>query len=499
MSKFRFSVKWLMFALVLVLSVSSTAAQALDKMTLWNSGTTVLRGADIFQRIRYPALDGPDFLGSGYIGPPYTQADFDQLAAMGANYVNLSVPGIYTIEPPYQLDTGARDNLDNLLTMAANAHLYAVISFRTGPGRSDFTFYRDGAGVWFPPQYLIETVWTDQLAQDAWVDMWHDTAVRYQNNPIVVGYDLMVEPNSIVLLDGVYTPQDFHDGGYEGTLYDWNPLELRLINKIREVDTDTPILLSNNGWNGLGWLSSTYISTDPRVVYTTHNYEPFAYSNQEYSAHMNTYPGVFDANYDNIPDTVNRAWLENWYASTLDPFLAAHDVPFAVNEMGVTRWSPGADAYLRDEYSIVEARGLNHAIWMYHANWQPFKNGDNSFDFTLGPNPSNTHNVSSSALLTTIKQNWAQNGIPKQNYFTASPATLTWNPVNSATAYWIQVADNPDFTNPIYSKNDVSIDTLHYDAVLDNGTYYWHVRARQSDGVNWGDWSVTERFAVNAP
>ena len=59
----------------------------------------------------------------------------------------------------------AQTNLDNLVAMAHNADLFVVISFRTGPGRSDFTFYRDGD--WYPPSYLIETVWTSCTSKAA--------------------------------------------------------------------------------------------------------------------------------------------------------------------------------------------------------------------------------------------------------------------------------------------------------------------------------------------
>ena len=57
-----------------------------DKFSLWTNGAQ-LRGANIWQRIRIPDLDG-DLLGDGYIGPPYAQSDFDRLAALGANYVS---------------------------------------------------------------------------------------------------------------------------------------------------------------------------------------------------------------------------------------------------------------------------------------------------------------------------------------------------------------------------------------------------------------------------
>jgi len=190
------------------LPVVADTRPLLDKWALWNNGAQ-LRGANIWQRIRVPSLDG-NYLGNDYIGPPYAQADFNRLAALGANYVNLSIPGLFTKRPPYQLDTAARDHLDQLLEQARQANLFVVISFRTGPGRSDFTFYRDGAGVWYPPGLLVEDVWTNQAAQDAWVDMWRYTAQRYRNHPVVVGYELMVEPNADEVALNIYDPNDFY-------------------------------------------------------------------------------------------------------------------------------------------------------------------------------------------------------------------------------------------------------------------------------------------------
>ena len=65
---------------------------ATDKWALWVDGPH-LRGANIYQRRVYPELDGPEFLGPGPLGPPYTQEDLDRLSALGANYVNVSHPG----------------------------------------------------------------------------------------------------------------------------------------------------------------------------------------------------------------------------------------------------------------------------------------------------------------------------------------------------------------------------------------------------------------------
>lgn len=80
-------------------------------------------------------------LGPGPVGPPYTQEDLNSLAAMGANLVNISCPGLFSENPPYQLDEKIIAHLDQLLDMVHQADLFAIIAFRTGPGRSEFTFF----------------------------------------------------------------------------------------------------------------------------------------------------------------------------------------------------------------------------------------------------------------------------------------------------------------------------------------------------------------------
>ena len=49
-----------------------------DKWDLWIGGPH-LRGANIWQAIVIPELDGSEFKGPGPVGPPYAQEDFDRL------------------------------------------------------------------------------------------------------------------------------------------------------------------------------------------------------------------------------------------------------------------------------------------------------------------------------------------------------------------------------------------------------------------------------------
>jgi len=406
---------------------SPVTAGKVDKWALWTSGTQ-LRGANIYQRRVYPELDGSEFLGPGPVGPPYTQQDFDRLAAMGANYVNISHPGLFTETSPYTVDLEIQNNLDNLLAMIAQADMFAVITFRTGPGRSEFWAFwgednvSDPEDGWFDPSYYNNRVWGEQEAQDAWVEMWRYTAQRYKDNPIVIGYDLMCEPNSNEVgsfplgdpLD-IWDPDEFY-ANYGGTLYDWNQLYPRIVAAIREVDPETPILIGGMGYSAIEWLPYLKVKTltHKHIVYTVHQYEPFVYTHQEPPTLTNTYPGEFDADYDGENDQVNKAWLDELF-STIDGFTATYSVPVAVNEFGVMRWEPGAAEFMDDQMDLFEQRGLNYALWLWEASWEPYAEAEDpdvdAFNFRHGPDPDHHTDVDSSDLIEVILEHWKQNTI----------------------------------------------------------------------------------------
>lgn len=389
-----------------------------DAWWLWTHGTQ-LRGANIWQRIVVPELDGPEFLGSGYLGPPVTQADFDALAALGANVVDLSHPGLFTERPPYVLDEQVQANLDRLIGIAAQADLFVVITFRTGPGRSDFTFYRDGAGDWFDPGLLIESVWSDAAAQDAWVDMWRYTAERYRDNPVVVGYDLMCEPNGEGIFLDVYDPESFYPE-HAGSLLDWNQFYPRIVDGIRAVDAQTPILVSAQGWGAVRWLPALKPVDDARTVYMVHQYEPQdAYTHQGPSGE-NTYPGEFDLDWDGNPEPFDRAWLQD-YLTVVGTFQRQHAVPVSVNEFGMERWVPNAAEFMDDQMARFEELGMNHMFWAWDPAWAPWTSSSNGFNYLFGPDPGNATPIDND-LLNVITGYWSRNTIRPSNFAALRPS-----------------------------------------------------------------------------
>lgn len=412
-------IKWLRgvvgmtMSLVVILATTAHPANGqfnptYDKYILWTGGTQ-LRGIDTWQRVVVPTVDGDEFLGAAHVGPPYTQADFDQIARMGANFVVLSFPGLFTETPPYVLDEAVQNHLDQTLALVANADLFAVIAVRTGPGRSDFTFYDDNIEEWGDPALVYDHVWTNQVAQDAWIAMWRHMAARYHSHPVVVGYELMVEPNAAGRLLDMYDPAEFYPA-YAGTLYDWNQFFPRLVAAVREVDQDTPVLVGPMGWSAVRWLPYLRVLDDPRMVYTVHQYEPQTQYTHQEPSDTHTYPGQYDVDWDGVPDNFNRAWLDAYLAPIRD-FKAEHGAPVAVTEYGVVRWARNAGDFMHDSMDAFEQLGLNHAFWAWNPIWPPYNEENDAFDILHGPDPSHHQDVATSALIEVVRANWTQNTI----------------------------------------------------------------------------------------
>lgn len=411
-----FSFPWRLASLCMLMLAARVPAAAepagYDKLALWTGGTQ-LRGANVYQRIVYPDVyDDPAAWGRGPLGPVFTQNDFDALSAAGANLVVLSHAGLYDDRPPYALNLGVQRNLDRFIGMAEKADLFVVVAFRTGPGRSEFGFFGDDPGDEFAVSRLNDTVWKDRAAQDRWVEMWRYAAARYRGRANVVGYELMVEPNSNGVWLDLYEPQDFYPA-YRDTTYDWNALSARITRAIRSMDTDTPILVGALSWSQVKWLSCLEPTGDRRTVYTVHQYEPQqAYTHQEadaLGAFANGYPGRFDTDGDGRTEDFDAAWIDT-LLGTVDRFKKEHGVSVAATEFGAVRWEPGIERFLDHQMARFEKSGMNYAIW----SWQPVSREytavQNEFNFRLGSDRSNLVE-GESKLFAALKWYWSRNRI----------------------------------------------------------------------------------------
>jgi hypothetical protein len=207
---------------------------------------------------------------------------------------------------------------------------------------------------------------------------------------------------------GTYEPEEFYPE-YAGSLFDWNQFYPRLVEGIRSVDTETPILVGAMNWSNLRWLPYLRPMDTGRIVYTAHQYEPQSEFTHQDPPATNSFPGFFDLDWDGIPDNFDRLWLTD-YLSILSDYKESHGVAVAVNEFGVLRWVPGAAGFMQAEMEIFEDIGLNHALWVWDPEWEPWSSSVSGMNFRYGPDPDNTVPVAND-LQDVILSFWARNSL----------------------------------------------------------------------------------------
>jgi len=380
------------------------------KIDLWTADTPMLRGVNVWQALVIPEVDDTS-KGSGRVGPPFTQEDFDLLASLGANYVVISAPGLFTENPPYQVDPEVQRNLDILLEMIANADMFATIAFRTGPGKAEWSLCCSDTAYY--ADYFNDMVWSDPEAQAAWAEMWQYTAERYRDNPAVVGYKLMVEPNAADVLYGIDSPKEFFRT-YGGTLSDWVTFYPQIVNAIRAVDTETPILVGADGYSSVAWLPSLTPVDAENMVYVAHQYMPYDTYTHQNKRGKNSYPDTFDIDDDGKSETFDK----NYLSTLLQPvrqYAKKYDVSVAIDEFGVKRWVPGAADYLYDLLDLFENEGWNYAIWEWSTGYEPFGLEVDDFNYKLGTDPANKTILLDNPILNVLRAYWSLNSIRPSN------------------------------------------------------------------------------------
>ncbi|MHC4444243.1 MAG: cellulase family glycosylhydrolase [Planctomycetota bacterium] len=355
-----------------------------DKWELWSSGQTLLRGADLHP---CTVTNTENFT----CATPTTKQDVQALRNMGANLINASYPGLYNEQPPYDVNTTAQQYMDDLINWAEEIGIYVVIHVRTGPGRNaEAITNTTGNPLW--------TVWTDQAAHDAWIAMWRYMAQRYSNSPVVIGYHLMVEPHVNSWLDpqATLTPQAFNQQ-HAGTLGDWNNFAAQITAAIRQVDTQTPIIINSLQWANASWFPALVPTSDARTVYSVHPYDPDIYTAQEDNAPV-SYPSTVEGT------NFNRDWLVNNLQPVLN-FAQQHNVPIYVGEHGLFRWVSNGAAFISDLTGLFEQYGWNYAYYVWRGDETDF----NGYNIEYGSDRNNTNPIPNNPLQAAFTAHWSKN------------------------------------------------------------------------------------------
>jgi endoglucanase len=289
-----------------------------------------------------------------------TSDDIALMHSMGFDHVRLSIDG------------------DELLRNAPTGGLNAVFVAELDAAVN--TMLKDGLRVIVdvhPSDEFKRRLRTDDAAVTRFCALWSALAGRYaQTDPDRVFFEVLNEP----VLDNVQQ---------------WATVQTRAIAAIRQAAPHHTIIATAKRYSGLTDLLTLEPVADPNVIYTFHDYEPFAFTHQGATWTMEQVRPLRGVPYPSSPEDIapavsqeqqlidqhwiNSYGLDRWDAARIRSELsfagkwaALHHVPVYCGEFGV--YQAFADpamraAWLHDTRTALEEQGIGWAVWDYQGSF----------------------------------------------------------------------------------------------------------------------------------
>ncbi len=341
--------------LLCLLLCSFAAAQAQPDSIAAQRARLLHRGVNASMWFAQAKDYSPDRLRS------YTTADDMALMyTMGFDHVRLSVDGD-------ELLRGAPAN-------ALNATFLSELDFAV------HTMLKDGLRVIVdvhPSDDFKRRLRTDNAAVARFCALWSALAGHYAStDPDKVFFEVLNEPE------------------FENE-QQWAAVQMRAIAAIRHAAPHHTIIATARRYSGLQDLLTLQPVADTNVIYTFHDYEPFAFTHQGATWANDQVKPLRGVPYPSSPEDVapivsqeqqlaDQYWitqygLDRWDSARIQSELsfaakwgALHHVPVYCGEFGVyQRFSDPAmrAAWLRDMRMALEAAGIGWAVWDYQGGF----------------------------------------------------------------------------------------------------------------------------------
>ena len=266
----------------------------------------------------------------------YTEADFQDLAATGANVVRVAIQlrkckGCERYDLP-------EDDLryaERILARGERYGLRVVVVLLATPwgNQSDY--------------------WDSTSLKADIVSKWGLVAKRLRGFSALQAYDLINEP----VVPGMQRGRSAQA--------QWHELAEAIARELRTTDPDTPLMVEPTPWGLPSSISDMTPLALPGVVYSFHFYAPHEFTHQGLPGHAEAlaYPG--------------HGWDKARLSKAMDEarrFAAKYKVPMFVGEFACVRWAPAGSCprYLADALSLFEAEGWG---WAYHC-WRCYQGWD---------------------------------------------------------------------------------------------------------------------------
>ena len=233
-----------------------------------------------------------------------TAEDIHFIKQSGFN--SIRVPFNYRLfvsgDDPQKLEGEGYELLERVVRWSKQEGLYVIFDMHGAPGGQTGDNIDDS---WGHP-FLFESTESQELT----TKIWQKIAARYQNEPIVLGYDLLNEPIATHFNADYFNPK-------------LEPLYRKIVTGIREVDKNHIIFLGGAQWNNNFKVFGPPF--DNKLAYTFHKYwmEVNQQAIQEYVDFSNKY---------NVP-----LWMGESGENT-DEWIASYRTLLESNDIGWCFW-----------------------------------------------------------------------------------------------------------------------------------------------------------------
>ena len=278
----------------------------------------------------------------------WTEADFDNCAALGMNVLRLPFWYRDLLDDNNNLKSNAFARLDWFVENAAERGLYVILDMHGAPGSqngSDHSGVDGGSDKIGASQFFFGN--NASYNQNLYYSLWETIASHYKGNPAVAGYDLLNEPYCTYRYNSGYSDSYLHNllWGIYDNAYD----------RIRAVDPDHIIIMEAT-WNPVDLPNPTQYGWS-NVMYEYHNY-------------------LYD-DYDNA----NGGQISNMQSKINSINSANYNVPSYMGEFcyfnSANAWDQGL--------ALLNNAGLNWTSWSYkvlssYGNWGVYNHNPSKVD-----------------------------------------------------------------------------------------------------------------------
>jgi endoglucanase len=285
----------------------------------------------------------PEIYRGFHISTSKSNSELDTILAItGANLFRFC-RHYRSLEPPYEFDERAFDDLDRVLDWAEENNVRVAIDVHTTPGtRSRWTIYPE------------DEFWQDRSCWYYFISVWVLISNEQKHRgDVIYGYDLLNEPA---------VPDTIIHGDQ------WNELAAILVDTIRANNDQHAIViepagirLARGGFKDrIDGLEDLILPDDDNLIVSPHIYDPFLFTHQGVNQNPAgvPYPGQ-------IGDTY---WDKEQLSKTMQPIRdfqkANGNIRIFMGEFSASRaGGDDSNVYLKDLIDLFEEEGWD---WAYH-------------------------------------------------------------------------------------------------------------------------------------